>query len=317
MREWREAQRQKAGGMVQLTVWVPARAFAYLKIIFGRLADPSDRGEDYRLAASAWLYRRRVPAARFEGADFAAEIDMPRLGPPWHTRPAGGRVIDEIKTWIELTPDEADEIDRLCRKSVTNALARWLSNRDLAGKRHDHTGAALGLEFCAPGYQSKFNESIIRPVDDAAFAANEAKIARDVDRAAQQSRRHSTDDPTIVEYEGIHRTPSRCHAVHRRVGDRILFALGYIEHGGTSPTNAIATLTEDMWKRFYPDDRFDRIEWYDCRSPGDSLTGQFQMRRVVFPDVKGGPIWGPADDVPADFMAEVLRAISRCLRQCP
>ena len=82
MREWREAQRQKAGGMLPLTVWVPARAADYLKIIFGRLADPSDRGEDYRLAASAWLYRRRVPAARFEGVDFAAEIDMPSSAHP-------------------------------------------------------------------------------------------------------------------------------------------------------------------------------------------------------------------------------------------
>ena len=198
----------------------------------------------------------------------------------------------------------------MCRKSVTETLARWLKERDLAGKRRDHTGAALGREFFEPGYQPQPDESIIRPIDDAAFAANEAKIAREVDRAARQSRRHPTDDPTVVEYEGFNGIPSRCHAVHRRVGDRILFALGHIENGGTSPTNTIGTLAEDMWKRFYPNDRFEKIEWYDCWPPGYSLTGSFHIRRVVFPADRGGPIWVSARDAPADFVEEVRHVIT-------
>ena len=31
MKQWREAQRRKHGGMVQLTTWVPRRSAEYLK----------------------------------------------------------------------------------------------------------------------------------------------------------------------------------------------------------------------------------------------------------------------------------------------
>jgi len=127
-----------------------------------------------------------------------------------------------------------------------------------------------------------------------------------------QSRRHPTDDPTVVYYEGFHKIPSRCHVVHRRDGDRVLFALGHIQYGGTSPTNMIEELATEMWKRFYPKDRFDRIEWFDAWPESYSLSNQFHIQRVRFPDGKqgGGPMWLPAGDLPADFVDEVRRVIT-------
>lgn len=316
MREWREAQRQRPGGMTQLTTWVPTRAADYLKDIFARVADPGERGEDYRLVVASWIRRRRVVGERFPGTDFSAEIDLPYHGPHWFMRPAGGRVTGSYDTWVELTPTEADEVSLLCKVTVSKVLSGWLREHELYGKLRDHTGVALDPEFAQPGYSPRKDESVIRPADDAAFAENEAKIAREVEREALQSRRHPTDEPTVVYYEGFHRIPSRCHAVHRREGKRVLFALGHIQHGGTSPTNMIDELAIEMWKRFYPRERFGSIEWFDAWPEHHSLTGKFHMQRVLFPEDKkggdrGGLVWAPmGSDVPEDFVDEVQRAIA-------
>lgn len=316
MQEWREAQRQRAGGMTQITTWVPTRSAEYLKGIFARLADPGERGEDYRRVASSWTRRRRVVGERFHGTDFFAEVDLPFHGPHWFTRPAGGRVAGSCDTWVELTPNEADEVSLLCKVAVSKALSDWLRAHELHGKLRDHTGVALNTDFARPGYKLGEDETVIRPVDDAAFEENEAKIAREVEREALQSRKHPNDDPTVVYYEGFHKIPSRCHAVHRRDGNRILFALGHIEHGGTSPTNIVEQLTVEMWKRFYPKVRFGSIEWFDAWPEHYSLTGKFHMQRVLFPEsergaARGGPVWAPLGaNVPEDFVDEVRRAIT-------
>ncbi len=316
MREWRETQRRRAGGMTQLTTWVPTRAAEYLKEIFARLADPAGRGEDYRLVVVPWIRRRRVVGERFSGTNFSAEIDLPFHGPHWFMRPAGGRVTGSYDTWVELTPNEADEVSLLCMEAVSKALSGWLREHELYGKLRDHTGVALDPEFAQPGYSPRKDESVIRPADYAAFTENEAKIAREVEREALQSRRHATDDPTVVYYEGFHKIPSRCHAVHRREGKRVLFALGHIQHGGTSPTNTIEDLTAEMRRRFYPKEHFENIEWFDAWPAHYSLTDKFHIQRVLFPkDTKDGdrsdPVWVPVGlDVPQDFVDEVCRAIT-------
>lgn len=300
--------------MTQLTTWVPSRSAEYLKGIFGRLADPSERGEDYRLVASFWSRRRRVVGERFPGTDFSAEVDLPYHGPHWFMRPAGGRVTGSYDTWIELTPGEAGEVSLLCKAAVSKALSDWLRERDLYGKLRDHVGVALDPVFAQPGYPPGEGQSVIRPATDTGFEENEAKIAREVEREALQSRIHPTDDPTVVYYEGFHGVPSRCHAVHRRIGDRVLFALGHIQHGGTSPTNMIEELMVEMWKRFYPKDRFERIEWFDARPEHYSPTNAIHMHRVLLQedkkDARGGLVWALPQDLPEDFVDEVRRAIT-------
>jgi hypothetical protein len=121
------------------------------------------------------------------------------------------------------------------------------------------------------------------------------------------------DRSAIIHYEGFHGTPSRCHVVHRLLDDRILFAFGGIEAGGTSPTNMIEELATAMWKRFYCKDRFDRIEWFDAWPEHYSLTDHFHIQRVHFRQsgADGTPVWWRISaDVPEDFVAEVRRVIS-------
>jgi hypothetical protein len=101
--------------------------------------------------------------------------------------------------------------------------------------------------------------------------------------------------------------------VHRRLDDRILFAFGGIEDGGTSPTNMIEELATAMWKRFYRQDRFDRIEWFDAWPEHYSLTDRFHIQRVHFRQsaADSTPVWWRISaDVPEDFVAEVRRVIS-------
>lgn len=314
MREWRDVQRRKAGGMVQLTTWVPQRSAEYLRDIFARLADPGERGDDYRLVVARWPRRRRVVAQHCEGTDFSAEIDLPFLGPHWYMQPAGGRVTGPGETWIELTPAEAGEVSSRCKNATSDALAGWLREHDLLGKLRDHTGVALDTDFASSSYPARDDDSLMRPDTEEAFLENEARIARELEREALRSRKHPTDDPTVVEYEGAFGVPSRCHALHRREGDRVLFALGHIRHGGTSPTNMIGELATRMRARFYPDMPAERIEWFDCWSGYDTSFGDgVRIARVHLQcDTRGrytDPQWSHGPELPEDFRAEITRVL--------
>ena len=86
-----------------------------------------------------------------------------------------------------------------------------------------------------------------------------------------------------------------------------------MEDGGTSPTNMIEELATMMWTRFYPKDRFDRIEWFDAWPDHYSLTDRFHIQRVGFYHSKeeSGPVWRQVGaDAPEDFLEEVRRVIN-------
>ncbi len=304
MKAWREAKLARSGGMHKLQTWVPLRHAGFLKQIFEKLGDPSSRGDDYRLIASSWLSRRRAQRAEYSGTDYSAEIDLPSFGPWWFSKPAGGRVYGSFETWIELDPNEADEVNMLCKSAVSEALEKWLKGNGQLGKLKDHVGVTLRGDFTDPDYRRREGDIVIRPQTDAEFEKNEARIARDVEREALMSTRHPTDDPTVVYYEGFDGVPSRCHAIHRRVGDRILFALLHIQYGGISPTNMIEDLTVEMWKRFYPSDPFKNIDWYDCFTVWEGAGPQINRVKLD----RDRWCWESADDLPADFIEEIKAA---------
>ena len=310
MKAWRAAQRERLGGMENLSIWMPKRHAPFLKKIFEKLADPGSRGDDYRLAVSSWLRSRRAPAYVFSGTNFSCEIDLPFLGPHWHMRPAGGRVYGSYETWVEMTPNEADELKLVLKSAVSSKLEEWLRERELLGKLVDHVGVTLHPDFAQPGYRPRDGDSLHRPLGDEAFENNEAKIAREVEREAHQSRLHPTDDPTVVYYDGAWNIPSRCHAIHGRYDNRILFALVHIPFGGTSPTNMIEDLSAEMWKRFYPAEKFYAIDWFDCHTmPFDEKTVSINL--VDLRD--GSPSWSFADvdNLPPDFVAAINDAVRR------
>jgi len=309
MKQWREAQRQRAGGMVEISTWVPQRSAKFLKEIFARLGDPSERGENYRTVVSSWSKRRRVVGTEYFGTFYSAEIDLPFVGPHWHLRPAGGRVTGLHGTWIELTPDEAQEVSEQCRDAVSSVLKEWLTKNGMHGSVRDHVGVVPDQYFGLGEDQLRAGDSIVRPVSDDEFAKNEAEIAQGVADAAAKSRLHHSDDPTIVYYPGAWGFPSRCHAIHRQDGDKVLFALVQVPNGGTSPTNMIEELTKRMHKKFYPYVPFSKIEWFDAwRLPwaGDK---DVEISRVVFEKSNGSENvrWEPAGELPAEFVDEIRR----------
>jgi hypothetical protein len=238
---------------------------------------------------------------RFDGELCYAEIDLPTLGTEWYSRPAGGRVFDVEGTWIELSPDEAQEVEDACRVAVSHALEEWLAAKNLKGKVIDKVGVAIGnyLPF-RPGP----NDILLRPADDDEFERNEVEIAQAVRDAALKSRLHPTDDPTVVYYPGIGGLPSRCHAIHQKVGDRILFALVHIPNGGTSPTNMINELTKRMHRQFYPGLKMKDIEWFDCWALPWESADEPTIARVIEGE-RGEPNWLAPGDLPEEFVARI------------
>lgn len=313
MKQWREAQRQRAGGMVEITTWVPQRAAKFLKEIFGRLGDPGERGDSYRLLVSSWGKRRRVVGAEYLGTSYSAEIDLPYVGPHWHLRPAGGRVMGSFETWIELTPDEAAEVSALCQEAISKALDEWLAKRELVGTVRDHVGVALDPDFAQTGYQLRSSDSLFRPESEEEFAKNEAEIAQGVAETAAKSRLHHTDDPTIVYYPGFLGVPSRCHAIHRWHDGVVLFALVHVPNGGTSPTNMMGELTRRMHKTFYPDVPISKIQWFDVFQLSWESAQDLHINRVDFEKNDDGSLrvlWRSADTLPDDFVDDIRRALN-------
>ncbi|GEM_PF-2881895 len=313
MKQWREAQRQRAGGMVEISTWVPVRASKFLKEIFARLGDPSERGDSYRLIVSSWLNRRRVVGTKFEGTSYSAEIDLPYLGPHWHLRPAGGRIFGDCETWVELTPDEASEVSELCQVAVSEALEEWLTKREMIGTLRDHVGVALDPDFASVDYLPRPEDSLFRPETEEEFAKNEAEIAQAVAEAATNAHRHPSDESTIVYYPGAFGVPSRCHAIHHVFNDEILFALVHVPNGGTSPTNMIGELTRRMHKQFYPEVPFSKIKWFDVYRLPWEASQDVHVALVSFEkDSENGAAkvhWRAADDLPERFINDIRRAV--------
>lgn len=75
VKKWRAAQKQRAGGMSNLSVWVTKADRDYLRGIFDMLADP-ETGEPYRTIVSRWIRRRRPVARVAEGFSYRIEVDV-------------------------------------------------------------------------------------------------------------------------------------------------------------------------------------------------------------------------------------------------
>lgn len=304
MTRWREAQRRRAGGMVEISTWVPSRAATFLKEIFGRLADPGSRGDAYRQIATAWLKRRRVVGDNFDGGLWWAEIDRPILGTSWYSRPAGGRVVHIDDTWVELTPDEASEVKEKCRAAISGVLQQWLDAKGLTGRVVDKVGVAPDTYFSRGDFRPGPDDVLLRPVDDDEFERNEVEIAQAVKDAALKASLHPTDDPTIVYFSGVGGFPSRCHAIHQRIGGRVLFALVHVPNGGTSPTNMILELIKKMHRQFYPGLQLRDIDWFDCWVLPWESPDEPTIARVV--EGEGGiPNWQAPGDLPEEFVGRI------------
>jgi hypothetical protein len=83
---------------------------------------------------------------------------------------------------------------RTCQSEITS----WLENNKLMYQVRDNTGVVTDERFLDMTRRIDPN----RIDDEAAFAVNEAKIARSITESARASRKPPVDDPSVIQYEG-------------------------------------------------------------------------------------------------------------------
>jgi hypothetical protein len=303
---WRSKKRsQEAGRLAQICVWAPETEAELARQLCTRVAEPTERGEKLRGSLFQQLHRRRTICYEWHGFTTRVEIDYPFVGRWWSLKNIGGRILGPLRTHVELSPDEAaalrERLNRCCQREVE----AWLKENDLLDRVRDDTGVVTGDDA---------TEDPNRPADETAFAANEARIAREVLEAAWASRKPPMNHPSIVEFEGVHGFPSFCQIAHRKQDDRVQFALIHMNNGGTSPTNMFESLATHLRQRFYPKVDAGKIDWYDVQPaevytwrPLTILSVTMQHANGVYSD----PAWHKPNDFPEDWLAIITDIIVR------
>lgn len=303
MKLWRSKKRsQEAGRLTQVCVWAPEAEAELARMICTRIAEPAARGESLRGQMLRQLDRRRTLGPEWHGFSTHVELDYPVVGPWWLQQHIGGRILGPSRTHIELTPEEAaslrDRLQRLCQDEIE----AWLKEHDLLDRLRDDTGVVI-----EPAWEDPH-----RPADDEAFAANEARVARAINQNAIASRKPPVDDPSVVQYEGFFGFPSFCQVAHRKLGDRIQFAVIHMPNGGTTPTNMIESLATYLRQKFYPDVDAGRIDWFDVRPPDPYWYKKVNINLVTMQHANGvysDPDWEELTDVAEDWKALIEETI--------
>lgn len=310
MRFWRaKKMSQEAGRLTQICVWAPEQDAELVRKICTRVAEPTARGQELRGSLIQQLDRRRTIYAKWSGFSWEAEFDYPFVGPWWYMRNIGGRVTGPGDTLIELSPEEAEELKDRLKRACSKEIESWVKQQKLTGCVRDNTGVITDDMVV----KNLLKDAPERPADEAAFAANEARIARSVTEAARRYRKPPLKDPSVVEYEGIGGFPSFCQVAHRRQGDRVQFALIHMANGGTSPTNMFEALATYMRQRFYPDVDASHIDWFDVFPPGLYRWTETVINAVTLQQANGiysDPDWSAAD-ISDNWAAFINQTIAR------
>ena len=307
MKLWREKKKsQEAGRLTQVCVWTPEADAAWSRDICSRVAEPTERGESLRRRLLAQVNRRRTIGHEWRGQSAHVELDYPLVGPWWLMRNIGGRVIDQYGTHVELSPEEADSLGQRLRLCCQQEIESWLEQNKLMGRVRDNTGVVIGRE--APN-------DTHRPADDAAFAENEARIAKAVTERGFASRKPPFNDSSIIQYEGFSGFPSFCQIVHRRQGNRIQFGVIHMPNGGTTPTNMIESLATFLRQKFYPEVDAGLIDWFDVRPAEIYFTHELNIAAVTMKHANGvysNPKWHEVTDKLApDWLALIEETINK------
>lgn len=316
---WRENRKKVRGNWKQVSTWVRKQDADYLKIIFQKLAgtvferdDPATwiierNAQEYRALVSNWEFRNRPVAQSYGGYTTFAEIDAPQVGAWYHFRPIGGRIRGESRTWVELTPDQADDLKHSMTKTIEDALQSWLVEHNLHGVTHDDTGVVAIHQAHHHGeYTTGPNRygDILRR-DPRLFAESEARIEREVMDEAHAQRMHPTKNPDVIYHNFNSWAPSRCFLVSEHHGDKLYVALGHIKYGGTSPTNAFESIAADLLKTRFANEDPANIVWLDCSREWNGNNVRFSA--VTMEVAKDLTFWNP-EWSPAEFVPESLQS---------
>jgi hypothetical protein len=307
MKLWREKKKsQEAGRLTQVCVWTPEAEADLSRSLCARVAEPSERGSALRARLFAQLERRRTIGHQWQGVSAHVELDYPLVGPWWFMKNIGGRVIGPTGTHVELSAEEADDLGERLRRCCQREVEAWLEEHKLLYEVRDHTGVVTG---------SGAPKDANRPADEAAFAANEARIAKAIMERGFASRKPPFNDPSIIQYEGISAFPSFCQIVHRRQGNRSQFAVIHMPNGGTSPTNMIESLATFLRQKFYPEIDAGLIDWFDVRPAETYFTHELNIASVVMEHANGvysDPKWHDVtDNLAPDWLAMIEETINK------
>ena len=323
VKKWRMAQKQRSGGMSNLSVWVTKADRDYLRRIFDMLANP-ETGAPYRTLVSSWVNRRRPVASVAQGFSYRIEIDAPHVGHSGFYWPIGGRIVGPFETWIELTPEDADEADRVCQKAIDTALEDHLREKGLLGKVVDRVGVACEPDFAQPGYPQGTDNIVIRPQTDEEFQENEDEIKRHLyrladARVAKLEAPHGSENlEHILEFSSYNGIMSRCHLFTGTHQGQPFAAFGQIRGSLCSPTNHIEELARVVWRDKFPKADPQNIIWYDCILP--SMGNKAAIRRVTFDRVSSrrfeDPHWTGTGlpEIPPVLVGEMLPLLRKSKR---
>lgn len=321
MRKWRERQRRRLGGLVQVAVWVRSEHEGALKTLFEKLADPDWIGEAYRAAVAPWLLRKRPPARIFEGETTHSELDRPLIDNGACLLPMGGRIFSSGDTMVELSPIEAAELERRICAAHEKVHAAFIQDFDLQNRIRDTTGVIADEQASyVHGTAGKVREyDVDRPVGEARFWANERAIAGRAASHAEGIIEDRGEGCVIYGYDGLHGFPSRClvvtslqHPEYQSSPGQPLVALVKLNHGGSPPTVCFERLASELRRTLLLDTPADAVVWYDAGRDTLSPTRSLQITRVKLEQRKvdyDNPIWLPDEPRNQDFFRFIRQTL--------
>jgi len=303
---WREKFRRL--GMRQVTTWVPKDQAEQLQYAFTQIGAVSFKGKCLRAALDWVLTRRRPLDAAYKGSWFKLEIDQPTLWLGNLKAPIGGRVHGDGKTLIELDPYEAKHLEKTCQEAVNSVLAAWLDEKGLKDQIRDTTGVVADVNALTRFRDKPWTPDPATPKTEKEFEEHEVLVQQDFQRRAFYGGAFPPDDPSMHLYFGFWNSPSRCRLVHGTFEGTLCVGFIHVRYGGTSPTNYIENLAQEIRQKFYPKTSPAAIAWYDIWPEDNSLTHQLRFNRVTFAEGFSRPSWG-GEQPPETFVEQVKQTI--------
>jgi hypothetical protein len=236
--------------------WVPTEYATQLRKIFGLLGDPDWRGIAYRSVVAPWLYRRRPAMFRGAGDGYTVEVDAPEIDNGRELLPIGGRIFGANRSFVELSPAEAGELNKDLQAAIAAVARDFLARHGLEKHLRDRTGVLL--PDIAPhhaGYRPPDMDvyDVDRPETDQQYAMREAAAAAEICGSLEAvAIEEVAEGIHELRYLGGSGMPSRALLVIGITGDfghtmddrSSLIALIGLPGGGTPPTLVFADLAK-------------------------------------------------------------------------
>ena len=258
--------KMKRHGMRQISVWVPKEDGNWLREVFSRVGDNTVEGQCFRNFLKPAFMRRRAPGRRYPSNFLACEIDGAYIGVGNEVAPIGGRIYNFTDTLIELSPSEAQDLENEVEQAIEKVLANFLKKNALSGKVRNTTGVVTDRNF--------LRDVELDIMEDEVFERSETRIVQDFTDHAFARNRPIVQDQSIYKFLGFGNAPSTCQIVEDTTPEGgVYVAFIHIPHAGTSPTNMIQELADEIKRSRYPDIPSDKITWLDVwpnnvRAPG-------------------------------------------------